>query len=206
MTDLHRLASNARRAMLRHRRLIAATSAAAAVWSTVHILSPPPPPATAVAVASHDLRAGTVLRAADVRVVEWASHLVPDGASPPDQLTGQTVAAPMRAGEPLTDRRLVGAATMTGYAAGLVAAPVRIHDSDVVALIQVGDRIDVYAATANTGIAAQLLVDQAPVVTLPQLDDDGRDGGLIVLAVTPYDAARLAQSSAMAQLSVTLRG
>ncbi|MBA2446207.1 MAG: flagella basal body P-ring formation protein FlgA [Nocardioidaceae bacterium] len=206
MTDLHRVASNMRRAMLRHRRLIAATSAAAAVWSTVHILSPTPPPATAVAVASHDLEAGTVLSAADVRVIEWASELVPTGASPPDQLAGQTVAGPMRAGEPLTDRRVIGAASMAGYADGLVAAPVRIHDSDVVALLRVGDRIDLYAAAANTGSAAQLLVDQAPVVTLPQLDDDSRDGGLIVIAVTPDDAARLAQASAMAQLSVTLRG
>lgn len=95
---------------------------------------------------------------------------------------------------------------VAGYAEGLVAAPVRIHDSEVVALLRVGDRIDLYAAAADNGDAAQRVVDEAPVVTLPPIGDDGREGALVVLAVTPDDAARLAQASALAQLSLTLRG
>lgn len=206
MADLHHLTSNLRRALLRHRRLLAATSAAGAALATVSILSPTPPPTTAVAVASHDLDAGTVISAADVRVVRLTVDLVPAGASQADQLMGETVAAPMREGEPLTDRRIVGPAMVAGYAEGLVAAPVRISDSDVVALLRVGDRIDLYASAADSGDTAQRVVDQAPVVTLPSLDEDGRDGALVVLAVTPDDAARLAQASALAQLSLSLGG
>ncbi len=185
---------------------MAATSAAGAVLLTVQILAPSPPPSTAVAVASHDLEAGTRIGAGDVRVVQLTSDLVPAGAFRADQLVGATVAAPMRAGEPLTDRRIVGAAMVAGYAEGLVAAPVRIHDSEVVALLRVGDRIDLYAAAADNGDAARRVVDEAPVVTLPPIGDDGREGALVVLAVTPDDAARLAQASALAQLSLTLRG
>lgn len=95
---------------------------------------------------------------------------------------------------------------VAGYAEGLVAAPVRIYDSDVVALLRVGDRIDLYASAADSGDTAQRVVDEAPVVTLPSVDEDGHDGALVVLAVTPDDAARLAQASALAQLSLSLGG
>ncbi len=206
MTDLHDLASSVRRAFLRHRRLVAATSAAAAALTTVQILSPSPPSTEAVAVVSRDLDAGTVLTTHDIRVVEVTPRLVPAGAADADQLVGETVAAPMRAGEPLTDLRIVGAALVDGYAEGLVATPVRINDSDVVALLRVGDHIDLYASAADAGDVAVRVLDEAPVVTLPQQNEDSRDGALVVLAVTPDDAARIAQASAMAQLSLSLRG
>ena len=204
MADLHRLASMMRRALLRHRRLVAATSASAAAMVAVQIFSPALPSTTSVAVSSRDLAAGTVLTSADIRVVEMTTDLVPSGVSASDELVGETVAAPMRAGEPLTDRRVLAESMVAGYPAGLVAAPVRISDADVVALLDTGNRVDLYAASAGAGVTARRVVHDAPVVTLPQLPEDSRDGALIVLAVTPNDAARLAQASALTQLFLTL--
>ena len=49
----------------------------------------------------------------------------------------------------ITDRSAWSAARSSrGLGDGHVAAPVRIADADVVALLRVGDRIDVYAATS----------------------------------------------------------
>lgn len=205
MADLQRLASRSRRAFLRHRRLLAAGAAAASVVTAVQIFAPPPPATTALAVASRDLDAGVVLTTQDIRVVEVPPELVPGGAADADQIVGETVAAPMRAGEPLTDRRIVGAALVAGYATGFVATPVRIQDADVVALLRVGDHIDLYASAADAGETAVRVVNMAPVVLLPEPGEDNRDGALVVLAVTPDDAARLAQASAMSQLSLSLR-
>ncbi|MGI8888075.1 MAG: SAF domain-containing protein [Nocardioidaceae bacterium] len=206
MADLRLATTRLRRAFLRHRRLIAATSAAAAALTAVQIFAPAPPPTSAVVVAAHDLSGGTVIIPADLRVVQMRPDLAPAGAATVEEAVGETVAGPMRTGEPLTDLRVVGAAMIAGYDGDVVAAPVRIQDQDVVALLRVGDRIDIYAAVADPDSTAVRIVEQAPVVALPQLEDDSRDGALVVLAVAPEDAAKLAQASATAPLSVSLRG
>ena len=55
------------------------------------------------------------------------------------------LAGPVRAGEPLTDVRLVGASLAAAYP-GAVAVPVRLPDAGMAALLRVGDRIDLVAA------------------------------------------------------------
>ncbi len=57
----------------------------------------------------------------------------------------------MRAGETITDVRLVGPALLAGYGDQLVAAPVRIADAGSAALLQPGDVIDVLAADGVGG-------------------------------------------------------
>ena len=159
-------------------------------------------------VAAHDLAGGAVIQPADVRSVEADPDLVPGGAArSTDRVLGEVVAGPMRSGEALTDRRLVGSALIAGYGSDLVATPVRLQDEDVVSLLRVGDRIDVYAADGDPTSSARQVVSDAAVVMLPaQGEAMGRDGALLVLAVTPDAAARLAQAGATEQLSVTLRG
>lgn len=208
MVDLPTASHRLRRVFLRHRRLIAATLAAGAVLAALQVAAPAPPPRAPIVVTARDLTSGTVLRAGDVQVVHAPPGLAPSGAvASAAAVLGETVAGPMRAGEPLTDRSLVGAALIAGYPEGLVATPVHIDDSDVVALLRVGGRIDVYASTGDDQAAAEEVISGAPVVALPRLEDDsGAEGALVVLAVTPAEAARLAQASASAQLSVTLRG
>jgi Flp pilus assembly protein CpaB len=204
--DRQQIVRRLRRSYLRFRRPLAAVLAAAAVLVLAHIASPPPAESVPVVVAAHDLTGGTAVGSGDVRIERMPTSLAPRGSfSATSTVIGRTVAAPMRTGESLTDRRLLGRALIAGYAPGLVAAPVRIQDSDVVSLLQAGDFIDVYAASSARG-PASLIASAAPVVLLPHVSTDSQSGALVVLAVTPADAARIAAASATSPLSVTLRG
>lgn len=206
VSDWDQVVRRLRRTYLRLRRPLAALLAAAAVLVLARIAAPPAPDSVAVVVAAHDLTGGTVVGSDDVRIQRMPPALAPGGSfSSTSVLIGSTVAAPMRAGETVTDRRVLGRPLIDGYAAGLVAAPVRIQDSDVVSLLHAGDSIDVYAASSASR-PATLLTSAAPVVMLPHLAADSQSGALIVLAVTPADAAKIAAASATSPLSVTLRG
>lgn len=194
------------RALRRRRRLVSALFAAAAVFAFSRVLSPSPPDTTSVVVAARDLPGGAMISADDVQVVRMPTGLAPAGTvGSTTALLHETLAAPVRAGEAISDRRLVGEALISGYADGLVAAPVRIDDADVASLLQVGDHIDVYAAQGDESSSARLVVSDAVVVTLPQLDDNSSDGALVVLGVTSASAAAVAQASARGPLAISLR-
>ncbi len=206
MTGWERLVRRLRRAYLRFRRPLAAVLAGAAVLAVARIAAPAPADSVPVVVAAHDLNGGVKLTPGDVGVETLPTGLAPSSSySTAHEVIGAVLAAPMRAGEPLTDRRLLGRPLIAGYGAGLVAAPVRIQDSDVVALLETGSSIDVYAASSAQG-PATLVASAAPVVMVPRVAADGQTGALVVLAVSPDDAARLAAASATAPLTVTLRG
>jgi Flp pilus assembly protein CpaB len=194
------------RALRRRRRLISALFAAAAVFALARVVSPAPQDTTDVVVAAHDLPGGDVIDPDDVRVVQMPMELAPLGTvNETADLLREVLAAPVRAGEPISDRRLVGEALISGYADGLVAAPVRISDADVASLLQVGDHIDVYAAQGDESASARLVVSNAVVVTLPQVDGDDHDGALVVLGVTSPSAAAVAQASSRGPLAISLR-
>ena len=204
MPDLQVLVRRARRLLAKFRRPLSAGLAGVAVLAVIETLAPATPELRPVVVAAHDLPAGVVLSAVDVRVVEVPPAVVPAGASTSaDEVLGHLVAGPLRAGEALTDRRILGRSLLAGYPRGLVAAPIRISDADVIGLLAVGDRIDVYAARRDTTFADRVVAG-AQVVTLPRPSSDHQEGALVVLAVTPDQAAALAQASATAPLSLTL--
>lgn len=204
MDGVRQILERVRRVVLRHRRLFSAALAAIAVLLVVQQLAPAPPRRIPVVVAAHDLDSGSLLDSSDVTVVGLPPGAAPHGsARSTSAVIGHRLAGPVRAGEPLTDWRLIGATLLAGYPAGQVAAPVRIADADAVGLLRVGQRIDVYAARRDAP-AADLVVGGAVVVALPTTSDEQR-GGLVVLAVSAADAARLAQAEAVASLSVALR-
>lgn len=204
MVDLRAFSTTARRLTVRHRRVLGALLAALAVLVLVETLSPATPSLQAVVMTARDVRSGTTLAGSDLTVQQVPRGLVPSGAaSALGEVLGRVVAGPMRAGETVTDRRLLGRSLLSGYPPGLVATPVRIRDAPVVDLLQVGDEISVYAAGRDASYA-DLVVERVPVVTLPQVDDQAQQGGLVVLAVTAQQAAALAEASATAPLSVAL--
>ncbi|MBA3780749.1 MAG: pilus assembly protein CpaB [Nocardioides sp.] len=172
-----------RRRVLAHRRLLAFGCAAAAVLVGLQATRPPAPPSDVVLVAARDLPSGTVLGAADLTEVKYAAGTAPTSLDP--RPLGRTLAAPLRRGEPVTDLRLVSPALTEGYP-GLVAYPVRIPDAGVVALLRVGDRIDVLGSDPETGGAEVVLTD-APVLALPSGEEatatEGLPGRLVVLGV-----------------------
>jgi Flp pilus assembly protein CpaB len=165
--------------------------------------APPAPPRTvAVAVAVHDLAAGAVLTSADLAIARYPPALAPDGATataPP--LVGGVLAAAVRAGEPVTDVRLVGAGLTALLDPGQVAAPVRLADAGVAGLVRTGDRVDVLA-TAPGAPEAAVVAGRALVLAASSAPDD--PGGVLVLAVDPATAARLAAATTTSTLTVSL--
>lgn len=156
MRRLASLLRPVRRAVLARRRLLAALLTAVAVAAGLHATTAPPPAEVAVTVAASDLPSGAVLTDADLRTVGFAPGSVPAGAV--DEAGGRTLAAPLRAGEPVTDVRLVGPALTEGYP-GLAAVPVRLPDAGVAGLLTVGDRVDLVAADPEGGPASLVATD-----------------------------------------------
>lgn len=185
LTRVHDCGTALRRAMLRRRRLIAVVCTAGAVAAGLRATAPPQPPTAVVLVAARDLPAGATLRADDVRPQEVAPAAVPAGAlTDAVHLTGTILASPLRAGEPVTDVRLVGPA-LAAADPGTVAAPVRLSDAAQAGLLDVGDEIDLLATDpeARTTVA---VVTGAVVLAVPEVRTDAPDaltGRLIVLGV-----------------------
>jgi Flp pilus assembly protein CpaB len=196
------------------RRAAAALLAAAAL---VLALRPGPAPATdgarsstPVVVAAGDLAAGTVLVRSDLAVARLPPELTPAGTvSQPEPLLGRVLAGSVRAGEQLTDTRLVGAGLTDLLAPGQVAAPVRLADLAVAALVRTGDRVDVLA-TAPEADRAEVVAADALVLAAGTPSEEAGTGaadpaaGLLLVAVDGGTAARLAAAATSATLTVTL--
>ncbi|WP_433009064.1 Flp pilus assembly protein CpaB [Kribbella sp. CA-294648] len=192
------------KAVRRHRRLLAGLSAAAAVYCGLTALSPPPPPTVAVLAAARDLSGGSPPTARDLRTVRLPTGVVPSGAlRPGSDLTKRVLAGPVRSGEPLTDARFL---TPAALPPGQFAYPVRVDDADLTTLLQVGDRIDLYAATSTPGDAATPLADGVRVLALPaaRASTTGSSGALVVIAAGRESIAKVAQASANARISFAL--
>jgi Flp pilus assembly protein CpaB len=161
------------------------------------------PDAVPVAVSARDLPAGTVLTADDLATARYPPDAVPAGAAgDPARLLGRALAGSVRAREPITDARLVGSGVTSLLADGQVAAPVRLTDLAVAALVHTGDRVDVLATPADAP-AAEVVAEGALVVAATGTDDEA-GAGLLLLAVDDETAARLAAAATTATLTVTL--
>jgi Flp pilus assembly protein CpaB len=193
-----RLASTARtvrRAVLRRRRLLAALLTAVAVASGLHAATAPPPARVGVLVAAHDLAAGSVIAPGDVTRHDFAPASVPDGVAAHPE--GRTLAAPLRAGEPLTDVRLVGPALAASYP-GLTAVPVRLPDAGMADLLHVGDHVDLVAADPQ-GSGASVVAADVPVLALPAPSPEEAASGvgalpgrLVVVGADPAEVSVIA--------------
>lgn len=234
--DWARTVRRLRRAVLARRRSLAAGCVAAAVAAGLAAVRPPPPPTTQVLVAARTLPGGLTVGADHVRTAARPRALVPEGAlTRTGQAVGRTLAGPVRAGEVLTDVRLLGPALLasatasddtagSGGAGGLVAVPLRIADPGVVGLLRPGDRVDVIAAPVDPGGGeARVLAWGLTLLAIPEGPRPGGpwgwsgtgagtaelgssgDGGLLVLAATLPVAVDLAGAAVAARLSVVLR-
>lgn len=194
-----------RRTVLAHRRGLAAVLAAAAVLLVVRALTAPATPTRALLVASRDLPSGTVLTSDDLTLVPFAVGSVPPGAVAPEvPPIGRVLAAPLGAGEPLTHLRLVGDSLLAGYPS-LAVTSVRIGDAATLSLLDVGTRIDLVATDPGTG-SVTTLARSAQVVAIPDTSADSTpgSGGLLLVAVSPGDARRVAAATVTGYISWVL--
>jgi len=167
-----------------------------------------------VVTAARDLDGGAILAAGDLTRVAYADGTAPDGTTTLDDALGRTLAAPLRRGEAVTDVRLVSPGLLAGYDAGsadVVALPVRIPDPGVVALLRVGDRVDLLA-TDPSGGGTTTVATGVPVLALPQPDASAQglgetgtlSGRLVVVGTTRTDAEIIENAAVQCFLSVAL--
>lgn len=196
-----------RRTVLARRRTWAAVCAAVAVAAALQANTVRPPARTMVLTAAHDLPGGVVVTASDLRRTAFEPESVPAGiVTSASVALGRTTAGPMRAGEPVTDARLVTTSLLDGYP-GLVGVPVRIGDAAAVRLLRVGDRIDVLAADPQRRSPASVVDHDVPVLAIPRPEEATpglTSGALLVVGVSDAAARTLAQASVSSVLSVVL--
>lgn len=196
MSALHRL-------LARHRRPIAALLAATAMACA--LISLRPSSGVEILVAARDLPGGH-LTTSDIKSAHFPPEVIPAGVlRPGTNLTGRVLAAPMRAGEPFTDTRLLSPGLLSAYGPGLLATPVRIADADAARLLSPGDVIDILSAPTDLShppATAAPVAQNLRVITTPTGDRD--TGALVVLATTPTQAAHLALAQATGRLSIAI--
>lgn len=192
--------------MLARRRLLAAVAAAAAVAAGLQATAAPPAETTLVLTASRDLPSGTVLAPGDLEAVPFDPDTVPSGViASRSAAVGRTTAGPVRAGEPVTDVRMVSGSLLAAFP-GHVATPVRIGDPAAVALLEVGDRVDVLAADPQGRSEAVVVAEDAPVIAIPRAESPSvaTPGALVVLATSDETAREIATAAVARYLSVVL--
>lgn len=170
---------------------------------------------TDVVVAARDMAPGSLLTQADVSIRRLPGSVVPSGALVHRKAAiGRVLAAPVRAGEPLTDVRLVGPAdtTLTTGEADAATVPVRLADPDVADLLRPGIRVDVVTLDPDHQ-SDPVLAENATVVTVRDTagpagltgSDQSQAGRLVLVALPRQFATRLAAASLRQPVTVTLR-
>ncbi|RJS46377.1 Flp pilus assembly protein CpaB [Nocardioides cavernaquae] len=198
-----------RRVVLGHRRLLAAVLVCLAAFAALRSVAPPPAETVTVLRAGSDLAAGTVLADDDLVEAAVPPDDVPDGVvgSP----VGRQLATPVRRGEVITEVRVVGPGLLRG-ADGQVALPVRITDGDTVALLRVGDRIDLLSGDPASAEPVGVTVARGVrVLALPAIDGASQSavasrGRIVVIQVSPAVAEIVTGHAARGLLSVAIDG
>ncbi len=162
----------------------------------------------AIVVASRDLAPGDALDAQAVRVVSLPSALVPDGTpTSVDAVAGRVLAAPLRRGEPVTDVRVTGAALARSVSgdSGAVSVPIRLSDPDVAALLHPGATVDVVALGERQDQPVVLARGARVLTVLAEARGPGAQGRLVLVALGPDAATRVAGASLSQAVTVTVR-
>jgi pilus assembly protein CpaB len=166
-----------------------------------------------VVVAARDLSPGTSLSEHDVSIRSLPAAVVPsDALTSRETAVGRVVASAVRAGEPLTDVRLVGPAdtALTTGDPNSATVPVRLADPDVADLLRPGIRVDVVTLDPDHQ-DNPVLAENATVVTTrdTQAHDtagvQGQTGRLVLVALPRQSATQLAAASLRQPVTVTLR-
>jgi hypothetical protein len=133
-----------------------------------------------------------------------------------NELAGKQLAAPLRKGQLLTDAQLLGPGLLAGTPPGSAAVPLRMADPSSIQLVSPGQLVNVVLTAAN-GFDQQA-PSEVLATAVPVLWTSGKGGqsgqwlgtsetdGLIVVAASAEQAARLAGASTQGKLFFVLVG
>lgn len=177
-----------------------------------------------IAVANADIELGGRISAEMIRMVDWPSDSVPQGAFiDPNPLNGRVVLVSLQRGEPLTEARLAPVGSKGGLSAvvpeGRRAMTVRVNDVVGVAGFALpGTYVDVMVNTQAEGgqrggerdrSISKIVLERILVLAVAQEAD--RDStkpkvvNAVTLEVTPRDAEVLDLARSVGTLSLVLR-
>lgn len=181
----------------------------------VNRLSSSPGSGKTLVVAAKALKAGTQIKAEDLKTIPWPAQQLPQGFyGTSDQVTGTTVFDPIGEGEPVVASHLatVQSGGGAGVPEGMRAVSVHVTDSTgVLGLLRSGQKVDVQVVVhpKDTGGAeVRTALEELTVLSVqPQAEvsSQGVNLPVVTLLANPADADVLAAADAGARVRLTLR-
>jgi len=178
-------------------------------------------PTRQVVVANAELSLGTELRRDDLRMVEWPTSAVPEGAfDNPGALVGRGLIASIVRNEPILPGKLASKEAGSGLPpiipTGKRAMSVRVNEViGVAGYVLPGTHVDVLATQSPTNrsedMTSKVVLSNVQVLTAgTRLEQDGKDGKpmqvtVVTLVVTPEEAERLTLASTEGKIQLALR-
>jgi len=173
---------------------------------------------TTLVVAAKALKPGSVLVAADLKTIPWASETLPKGAyQKPEEVVGNTVFDPIGDQEPIYSTHLASAKSGAGSGVpeGMRAVSVHVADSTgVFALLRSGQKVDVQVVSGrgkgdgkfDTQVRTALEnLTVLSVTPQPEQSSQGFPVPVVTLLVKPAEADILAAADSGATVRLALR-
>ena len=173
-----------------------------------------------VVVASHDMPLGTLLRTADLRMVNYPERDVPKGVVfDPKDAVNRVLLFPINSNEPVTVSKLSATTSVEGVSStiepGYRAVSVQISDvSGVAGLIQPNSRVDVLFTRPGTMAEATtaIILQDVKVLSTGRLAPAGQApdprtprSPVVTLVLKPDDAEKLELAKNEGKISLSLR-
>jgi pilus assembly protein CpaB len=166
-------------------------------------------------VAAQTLKAGTVLKSTDVKLIPWLGPDVPKGAfSNPDEVAGNTVFDTIAQDEPVLASRLASpTGAGSGVPNGMRAVSVHVTDSSgVLSMLRSGQKVDVQVvvgkANGNSDTTVRTALEDLQVLSVtpqPEQSSQGVPLPVVTLLADPHQADVLAAADSGARVRLTLR-
>ena len=176
-----------------------------------------------VVVAARPVPVGTELTADDVKVIDWPTATLVEGAvQATDQAVGRAAVVALSTNEPVTDVKLgargSGAGLSPAIPPGMRAISIRVNEVvGVGGFIVPGSRVDVLVTMDNgnddAASFAHVVVSNAQVLTAgsraaqEKAEKEGQpfEANVVTLLVSPEDAEKVALAQNKGQVTLTMR-
>lgn len=167
-------------------------------------------------VAAKALKAGTVLKAEDLKIINWPASQLPPGAHRnPQEVIGNTVFDPMAPEEPVLNARLANSQSGggSGVPVGLRAVSVHLTDSTgVLALLHSGQKVDVQVVvsrgTKPDEVQVRTALENLTVLSVNPVPEQGSQGQnlpVVTLLAKPSEVDVLAAADSGGRVRLALR-
>jgi len=171
---------------------------------------------TPMVVAAKALKAGTVLKAEDLKTINWpVSQLPPGTHRNPQEVIGNTVFDPMAPEEPVLNTRLANSLSGggSGVPVGMRAVSVHLTDSTgILALLRGGQKVDVQVVvgrgTKPDEVQVRTALENLTVLSVnpvPEQDSQGHNLPVVTLLAKPADVDILAAADSGGRVRLALR-